>query len=748
MKIGCKDANKVTEQLLKFTKTYQENYQKDRYFCEARCIREQIPLYFDKWEPFDWFAGRASFGAIGFSPQVYTKRSGFGYFVEEDEIRSLQSSSGIKKKYIDVLENLMHFWKKRDSVNLTRKHYPDWVKNILPGDEWTGESGIAFPLYRMAGTQMDYGKLSEYGISGLKNEILNRDEKSKLGNSAGRLYNSMIYALDTFTVLCDSYIDHIKERDVKDSETRKAEMIVDSLEKIKTRKPENFHQAIQLFYLYNVLSGSQNYGRMDDFLGEFLLKDLESGQLTRDEALEYLVSLFQIMESRGTVYDGRAIVGGKGRKNEKAADVFALMAMQAINKSSTVLPQLTLRFYQGQNPELYKSAMDTIGIGCVYPMLYNDDVNIPSVAKAFGFTETEAEQYLPYGCGEYTLYHRSVDTPNGIINLAKALEIIIHEGTDPLSGKLMGIDINSDKIKNFEELIQLYKKQIEKHLDALAYQQRLEYRVAANLSPFLYFSMLYDSCIERGKPIFDGGVDYPGGTMETYGNTVAVDSLFAIKKTVFDDKIFSLEQLSYMLIEDFEGFEKERQLLKSLPKYGNDHNEVDNLYCELHDHICRYTRSLAEKNDLHHYLVVVINNDANTDLGFHTGASADGRKSGKSLNNGNAPSPGNDREGLTAFLNSIVKPRIDIHAGAVQNIKFSKKLFSDKPEIVKAALNTYFKKGGAQAMITVVGRNELEQAMKHPENYRNLMVRVGGFSARFVELRKEVQMEILERTIY
>ena len=748
MKIGLKDVNKVTQQLLTFTKTYQENYKKDRDFCEARCIREQIPLYFDGWEPLDWFAGRVSFGAIGFSPQVYTKRSGFGYFVEEDEIRSLQSSPGIKKEYIDILENLKEFWKKRDSVNLTRKHYPDWIKNILPGDDWTGESGIAFPLYRMAGTQLDFGKLLKYGISGLKKEILNRAEKSNSGNRASRLYNSMIYALDTFPIICDSYIEHIRERNLKGDEQGKVERIIDSLEKIKTGKPENFHQAIQLFYLYNALSGSQNYGRMDDFLGEFLLKDMESGQLTRDKALEYLVSLFQIMESRGTVYDGRAIVGGRGRKNEKAADVFALMAMQAIKKSSTVLPQLTLRFYEGQNPELYKTALDIIGSGCVYPMLYNDDVNIPSVARAFGFTEIEAEQYLPYGCGEYTLYHRSVDTPSGIINLAKALEITIHEGTDPLSGKSMGLDINSIKIKKFDDLIRLYKKQIEKHLDALAYQQRLEYRVAANLSPFLYFSMLYDSCIERGRPIFDGGVDFLGGTMETYGNTVAADSLFAIKKTVFDDKIFSLEQLSYMLKENFEGFEKERRLLKSLPKYGNDHNEVDSLYCELHEHICRYTRSLAEENDLHHYLVVVINNDANTDLGFHTGASADGRKSGKSLNNGNAPSPGNDREGLTAFLNSIVKPRTDIHAGAVQNIKFSKKLFSDKPQIVEAALNIYFKKGGAQAMITVVGRNELEQAMKHPEDYKNLMVRVGGFSARFVELRKEVQMEILERTIY
>ncbi|MBE0652733.1 MAG: pyruvate formate-lyase, partial [Bacteroidales bacterium] len=393
-------------------------------------------------------------------------------------------------------------------------------------------------------------------------------------------------------------------------------------------------------------------------------------------------------------------------------------------------------------------ALDVIGSGCVYPMLYNDDINIPSVAKAFSIKEKEAEQYVPYGCGEYTINHRSTDSPNGIINLAKALEVILHGGFDPMTGNRIGIPVDRDLIKSFDDLINIYRTQVERHLEALAWQQRLEYKIAAGISSFLYFSILYDSCIERGESLYNGGVDFLGGTMETYGNTVAADSLYAIKKAVYDEGQFSLVQLAKMLSVNFEGFEKERKLLMDLPKYGNDHDGVDTLYCNLHDHVCNYTRSLAQKNDLHHYLVVIINNDANTDLGFHTGASADGRKAGKSLNNGNSPSPGNDREGLTAFLNSIVKPRTDIHAGAVQNIKFSKDLFTKNRNEVEASLRTYFKKGGAQAMITVVGRKDLENALENPEDYRNLIVRVGGFSARFVELRKEVQLEILNRTLY
>ncbi|MFW5821076.1 MAG: pyruvate formate lyase family protein, partial [Bacteroidota bacterium] len=580
MKIGVEDVNELTDQFLSFTSIFENSYNENKALCEAKCTREQIPFYFDKPEPEDWFVGRASFAAIGFSPQVYTKRSGFGYFVEEEEIRRMQSDPGIRHENIAILEKLKDFWKKEDSVNQTRKHYPEWVKEVLPSDNWTGESGIAFPLYRMAGTQLNFNALVDKGISGLKNEIQLKAGKGK-DSRKKELYEAMIYALDTFTLLCDTYINHLRDKQPDE----KVKIIIDSLKVVRTGKPENLHQAIQLFYLYNVLSGSQNYGRIDDFLGDFLVRDVESGMLNEKKAKEYFVSLYRIMESRGTVYDGRAIIGGRGRRDEKSADKLALVAMRAISESDTLLPQLTLRFYEGQNPDLYNTAIKVIGNGCVYPMLYNDDVNIPSVSNAFDVNEKEAEHYIPYGCGEYTIYHRSADSPNGIINLAKALEVLIHAGRDPVSGKKMGLDTEVKSINNFEELLTLYKKQVEYHLDALAYQQRLEYEVASEISPFLYFSILYDSCVEKGKSIYDGGIDYLGGTMETYGNTVAADSLYAIKKTVFEDKLFSFEQLALMLNENFDGFEKERHILRNLPKYGNDHTEVDDLYCDLHDHI-------------------------------------------------------------------------------------------------------------------------------------------------------------------
>jgi len=135
-------------------------------------------------------------------------------------------------------------------------------------------------------------------------------------------------------------------------------------------------------------------------------------------------------------------------------------------------------------------------------------------------------------------------------------------------------------------------------------------------------------------------------------------------------------------------------------------------------------------------------------MGRWTAASADGRRAGTPMNNGNAPSSGNDRKGITAMLNSIVKPAPAIHAGAVQNMKFSRELFATRRRELEALLDTYFAKGGAQAMITVVNRDDLERAMREPERYQHIFVRVGGFSARFVDLSRDVQLEILERTLY
>lgn len=492
---------------------------------------------------------------------------------------------------------------------------------------------------------------------------------------------------------------------------------------------------------------------MDEYLGDFLFRDMETGLLNEEKAVELIANYWKMIAFRNRMYDSRLTLGGEGRRNPNNADLFAMYAMEAMRRVKTTTPQITYRFSASDpgcmDSALMEKALDTISEGTTFPMLYNDDVNIPAVMNAFRLPRSEAGQYIPYGCGEYTIYHKSVGTPSGVINLLQALQITLRNGTDPKTGKPMGLALGPvSGFTTFNQLYAAYKKQVEYYVEQLAYQEALEYKMAAQAGPHLYFSLLYSDCIASGKPIFDGGVRYLGGTLESYGNTNTADSLTAIKQLVFEQKKFTLEQLVHMLDKNFVGFEKERKMMLECPKYGNDLAAADDMKVEVDRHVCTFARSLNKKAGLHSYLVVIINNSANTIMGRHTAASPDGRKAWAYMANGNAPTPGMDRSGLTAMLNSRIKPDETLHAGAVHNLKFSKAMFNQYRDKLKAALKTYFQMGGAQAMISVIDKGELEQAMKTPEKYQNLVVRVGGFTAKFVDLPTDVQQEILARTLY
>ena len=302
--------------------------------------------------------------------------------------------------------------------------------------------------------------------------------------------------------------------------------------------------------------------------------------------------------------------------------------------------------------------------------------------------------------------------------------------------------------KTFDEFFAAFKKQLAHFIEVLADHQDLEYVVTGQTAPYLYLSMLYDDCLPKGKSIFAGGIRYLGGSLESFGNVNAADSLTAIKQLVFEKKLISADRLIEALENNFEGYEKERRMMLDQPKYGNDDPSADAIMVELHDFLCNTIRDQRERTNLDWYLNVIINNSQNTTLGRWVGASADGRKAGGAMANANTPSGGNDKKGITALINSIVKPDPAIHAGAVQNLRFGSDFVSQDRVKFELIMDTYFEKGGSQAMVTVINRGDLEKALQEPEKYKNLVVRVGGFSARFVELSKDVQLEILSRTTY
>jgi pyruvate-formate lyase len=734
---------------LRFTETYKNYKDAHPAIREAMCLKEQYPAFFTSIQEGDLFAGRIKNTLVGITPDEWGSTA-FGYYCVYDKIlKELDDPTLDNELKIRILD-MVEFWKKESTSSRLRDAYSEKMKEYLPSDNWMGEPGIAFPLYRLTGGNVNWEMLLKKGIPGLITDTEARLSDQKTVNK--EYYAGTKIALELFIEICNFYAAQAREllEETENADWKgELEKIVSTLEIITVSAPRNLREAIQLFWLYSYAGDIRNYGRMDVYLGDFYVNDLNSGTLTEDEALKLLQSLWRLIAARNTIVHSRVIIGGRGRRNEENADKFALLAMEASRTVHEIEPQLSLRFYKGQNPALMEKALQVIGEGRTYPILYNDDVNIETVKTAMGFDQQTAEQYVPYGCGEYIIDHQSYGTPSGVVNLLKALEVTLHNGFDPFTGKKGGIvPARREELITFNDLWSAYTKQVEHFVDLMAEQELLEYKIAGEHSPYLYMSLLYDDCFEKGEGMFSGGIRYLGGTLETYGNTNTADSLTAIKKLVYEQKLYTLEEVVKALDYNFEGYEKMRQQLKNAPKYGNDNEEADDMLVKVHEHVCNYVKNKGDEVGLHSYLVVIINNSANTLMGHWTSASADGRLYAQPMANGNNPSGGSDKNGPTAFLNSLLKPTPYIHAGAVQNMKFSRSMFTSQKNILRSLLDTYFENGGAQAMITVTDRNELERAMAEPDKYSHIFVRVGGFSARFVELSRDVQLEILSRTLY
>jgi len=736
--------------VLEFTRIHRSFGSGDIAAREAAILDHQLPAIFLPPEDGDIVTGRFHYPPLAFTPQPAGDRGGFAYVYDPSKYAALMERIE-DPSMRGLLSEAETYWQQNDTGQQTRQFYPPEIAELLPSDSWTGEPGIAFPLLRMSGSHLDYGKLIELGIPGLETEIGSKLEQHP-ADEAASLYNGMLSALASLKKVLIFHERCMRDQ-IGKAKTHEHQLhagqLAGAFASLLKQPPQNLLEGIQLFYLYCLCAGSNNFGRMDDYLGPFYARDLRDGTITRKEAVNYFVHLWKLVNFREIIYDGRVIVGGTGRRNPRAADELALVILDSVAISADVLPQLTLRMHKDMDPRLKERAFDLIADGNPYPMLYNDEVNVPCAMKAFGIDKKTAEDCIPFGCGEYVLYHKSFGTPSGVINLAKALEVTLHGGNDPVGPRPLGVpEAGKIKIDSFDDLWKAYTINLEAYIHALAVQEKIEYEVAGEAAPFLYFSMLFDSCIERGKAVFRGGIDHLGGTLETYGNTNTADALLAIRNVVFRDRKYSLDEVVSALDTNFEGDARLRRALLDQPKYGNDMDEADEMLMKVHDHVCLATMAEAKKVGLDSYLVVNINNSANTIFGKFTAASADGRLAGTSLANGNTPHMGMDQNGATALLNSIVKPATHIHAGASQNFKLSREMLTKYREQTMDLIDTYFDKGGAQLMITAVNRGDLEQAMEHPEEYPNLLVRVGGFSARFVELDREIQLEILNRTLY
>lgn len=708
---------------------------------EVECLKVLYPTLFRKITNQDLIAGRTDFLPIGFG--CVTSLGGVGHYCVFKKLRAFQLQlDETERKRVDALYD---YWLDHDLKT-------QFNKEVLTEDTLGMFIDCEYPMIataRLSGMMLDYPKLLDKGIGGLRSDLLEKLKEQPDNN----FYKAGIQCLDIF-VDCASHLQQdAREQMASADEKRQKELerICQALENIKEKKPGTFHEAMQLFWLFALLAGVINYGRLDDYLGPYLVADLESGRLTDEEAYRYIHSLWTMIENRRTTVNGRIIVGGKGRKHPKEADVFLHIAMKVAKNCRYVEPQFTLRFDKETSEEIWDEALDALGAGATYPTLYNDDVNVPAVMYGMRVDEKTAEQYVPFGCTEFVIQGQSTGTPNICINLLKLLTIYMNDGIDPIDGKRKSGPVPLKKLEEyqtFEEFYDGYKALLDYYLDLSVKAQYHSYEVMNQHVSFLFTSLLTDDCIARGKALLDGGVRYLGGTNETYGNINTSDSLWVIRDLVFNQKKYTLRQLNDAMLANFNGYEALRKDCLNCDKYGNDLEAADTMANDLYEFVAKGVRDRGIAIGMQYFLIVISNNQLNTEWGNRTAASPDGRLSCMYMNPANNPQGGANKSGPTAMLNSLAKFDAKYHGGSVQNIKFSPSMFNENRAVIKSLFKTYFAKGGCHLMVTVVDKGVLEDAVEHPENYPDLIVRVSGFSAVFVDLSPNIQQELLSRVLY
>ena len=717
---------------------------------ELAMLRAQYPAIMHPIEDNDVLAGRVEFGLVGYGIQGQT--GGTGYYIDEPRVvQALEFAEG-NAKYREDLHDMLTFWKARNTYNKVLRETPAALRAAIPTEQWKTEPVAASPIIRMAGAYIDFDKLVRVGVPGLRAELTALLDTAPAAGRDEVLLRCALGALDVLCGMLRFYETQAREK-AADAPTpaRRKEMedLAAALHELPERAPTSLLAAMQLCWLYGVMCPLVEFGRMDEYLGDLYCHDIDNGVITEAQALKMAQTYFYLIDALDDETDGRVIVGGYGRRNPENADRYCLVACEACRTVKEILPQFTLRFNKETPKVVWDAAMRCIGEGRTFPLLYNDEVLVPGVMKAFGVDRARAETYMPLGCGEIEFDHYSFGSPNGSVGTLKILELAVRGGYDPIAGGYLAPKtIPLAECKSYEQFLENYKTLLHYFIAAQAHYEKYLYESIGQMHPFLMVSMLYDGCMEGGKALLNGGCRYLAGTMELYGNVNAANSLAVIKKLVFEEKTVSAQELVQAMDDNFVGHERLRRMVLDVPKYGNDIAYVDDIMVELHDWLCETTAAQADKAGLKSYLCVNINNAQNTTLGRWVGATPDGRKAGTPMANANNPAPGTDKNGLTAMLNSILKLRHDNHAGMVQNMRFTRETWYNPDGKARALVDDYFARGGAHAMITVVGREDLAKAMEHPEDYHDLIVRIGGLSARFVALKKDVQQEIYNRVSY
>jgi formate C-acetyltransferase len=543
--------------------------------------------------------------------------------------------------------------------------------------------------------------------------------------------------------------------------------------------PSGFYEALQLTWFIQLIlqiesnGHSVSLGRMDQYLYRFYKNDIALGKLNKESALELLenmwLKLLSINKIRswshtrysagGPLYQN-VTIGGQTPAGKDAVNELSFLFLDSVGRMKLTQPNLSIRFHKNISEQFLTECANVIAKGFGMPAFNNDEIVIPSLLE-LGIKKEDAYNYSAIGCIEIAVPGKWGYRCTGMsfLNFMRVLLAAMNNGLDSMSGKTFHKgNGNFEDFENFGDLMAAWKNQIEFYTRATVEIDTAADLALEELVPDILCSAFVDDCIARGKTIKEGGSIYDFISGLQVGIANLGNSLASIKKLIFEDAVISKKDLVRNLNNNFEGLEGERVrqlLLNYAPKYGNDDDYVDRLLCDAYScfineltkyHTTRYGRGPVGCR----YYAGTSSISANVPSGSVVPATPDGRKAFTPLAEGSSPTSGTDSLGPTAVFKSVSKlPTNKILGGVLLNQKLSPSALADETQKQKliSIIRTFFEAlKGWHVQYNIVSRETLLAAKKNPENYRDLVVRVAGYSAFFTTLSPDTQDDIIART--
>ncbi|MFA5973044.1 MAG: trans-4-hydroxy-L-proline dehydratase [Lentimicrobiaceae bacterium] len=680
----------------------------------------------------------------------------------------------ISPEDIDLYEKeVIPYWQGKTQRERIFSHVPD---------EWRAayEAGLftEFMEQRAPGhTSLD-GKIYRKGMLDFKKEIkANLDALDYLNDpeatDKAEQWKAMDISCDAVIVFAERHAE-LAERLASDERDPKriAELkkIAEVCRWVPAHAPRNLWEAIQMYWFVHLgtiteLNGwdAMNPGHFDQHLASFYYRGITEGTLTRDEAKE-LISCFWIkvnnhpappkvgitaLES-GTYNDFTNInIGGvKGDGTDGTSEVSYIM-LEVIEELHVLQPGNSVHISAKTPDKFLHAAAHVIRQGHGYPSVFNPDIYIQELLRQ-GKSLQDSREGGCSGCIEVGAFGKEAYLLTGYLNVPKILEVTLNNGINPVTGKMVGIQTGDPRnFISYEELYTAFLKQLRFIVDQKMRVSNYIDSMFAKYAPAPFLSVVIEDCISKGKDYYDGGPRYNTSYIQCCGLGTITDSLAALKKHVYEDKTFSIGRVLNAVKKNFEGEELLRQtIMNRTPFFGNDDDYADTIAVKVYDDLLETIDGKPNIKPGGKYHLNMLSTTCHVYFGKVMGATPNGRLAGKSISDGTSPSHGADTHGPSAVVKSLTRIDQVKSGGTLLNQRFLPSLMRKEEDIRKLGhlIRSYFTLGGHHIQFNVVDTATLLAAQTCPEDYKDLMVRMAGYSDYFNDMNADLQQDIIERT--